>query len=145
MDERSEFTYNDRELLEEKRTYNNNGSLKGTTTFEYNDNKDVIRVTEKNESGKVVSEVISSYDERGNNTERIIRDFHSRKVCFTYDENDNCITEELFDEHGNLSMKSTYEYDESNNLIMETGYLLDSGRSGMNGNSTSRFEYVFWD
>ena len=143
--EKTVITYNEKELPVEKHVYNNKGDVIQTTAINYNDKNEVIRVTEWNADGKVTSDITSTYDEKGNVTERKIKDFHSRTLRFAYDDNDNCISEETYDEHGNLVMRSTYEFDEHNHLTAESGYLLNTSGSGKHGNSHSRYEYEFWE
>ncbi len=144
LTEKTEIEYNDKSLPILEKTFDQNGALLQSKEIVYNSNNDITGITERNGAGKIISDINISYDEKGNVLERAIKDYHSRKVCFEYDENDNCITESVYDDHGNLSMKATFEYDENNQLKSETGYFLDGSRSGMNGNSTSRYEYVYW-
>lgn len=120
------------------------GNITSETTFSYDDKQQLIRVTEKNSGGVVVSDILTSYDERGNVVERKVRDFHTRTMKFKYDDRDNCIEEEMYDENGNLIMKNTFEFDEGNRMISESAYYMDLNRSHEMANTVSRFEYEFF-
>lgn len=140
----TEVSYNDKKLPAEKRVLDKNSVLISTTLFLYDDKDEMIRVVEKNKEGKIISDIISVYDERGNVTERKIKDFHSRTLRFDFDERNNCVEETVYDEHGNMTMKSNYEFDEHNNLVAESGYFLDMNRGSQMANSQSRYEYEFY-
>ncbi len=140
----TEVDYNDKKLPVEKRVLDKNSTLISTTIFLYNDKDEMIRIVEKNKDGKITSDISSVYDESGNVTERKIRDFHSRTLRFAFDENNNCVEESVYDEHGNLTMKSNYEFDEHNYMVAESGYFLDMNRGSQMANSQSRYEYEFY-
>lgn len=140
----SQLSYNDKNLPIEKRVLNEKSDIVSITTLVYNDKDELIRMTEKNKEGKTTSDIISVYDDRSNVIERRIRDFHSRSLQFVYDERDNCVEEAVYDEHGNMTMKSNYEFDEKNNPIAESGYFLDMNRGSQMANSQSRYEYEYW-
>jgi hypothetical protein len=117
----------------------------GKTDIIYNDLGQVIRATELTPQGTVLSEVVSEYDERGNVVVRRIRDFNTRLLRFEYDSLDRVITEEIFDEHGNMVMRNTMDYDENGFLTSETEFWLDTGRGTSHKNTVSRFEYDLHD
>lgn len=120
-------------------------NLIGKTEIVYNNRGQVIRATELNPEGKVLSDVASEYDDRGNVLFRRIRDFNTRLLRFEYDSLDRVISEEIFDEHGNMVMRNTMDYDENGFLTSETEFWLDTGRGTSHKNSVSRFEYDFHD
>jgi len=142
--ETTKIGYNEKDGPIEKRVYDAKDKLIRTTAISYNDKGELVRITEKNSDGIVISDIISTYDDRGNVIQRKIRDFHSRTLRFEFDESDNCITEEIFDENGNLTMKSNYEFDENKQLISESGYFMDMNRSAQMANTQSRYEYEYF-
>lgn len=123
----------------------NDSKLIGKSEIVYNELGQVIRATELTPEGKILSDVLSEYDERGNVVVRRIRDYNSRLLRFEYDSLDRVITEEIFDEHGNMVMRNTMDYDENGFLTSETEFWLDTGRGTSHKNSVSRFEYDFHD
>jgi len=99
---------------------------------------------ERNAAGKLIESTTYAYDERGNIIERNIRDFHPRKMKFVYDDKNHCIEEEVYDQHGNLSAKNIYEYDEQGNMISELNYNMDINRMNRENNSGHRYEHEFY-
>jgi hypothetical protein len=144
LTEHSVVEYNEKELPVSKITRNGNGALVSTASFSYNDKDEIIRVTETNSDGVITSDILTTYDERGNVIERVIKDFHSRTLHFSYDDNNNCIEEITLDEHGNMIMKTSYQFNELNQVIEESGYYLDTNRGAKSGNSKSRYEYEYY-
>jgi len=142
--ETTNITYNEKDLPVEKVVMDNAGHVTSTTFLEYNDKGEPVRITEKNNQGKVISDVTSVYDDRGNVVERKVRDFHSRTLRFVFDERNNCIEETVYDENGNLTMKSNYEFDENNQLTTESGYFLDMNRGSQLANTQSHYEYEYY-
>ncbi len=141
----TKIDYNEKDEPVEKKVFDINNKLLRTTVISYNDKSELIRITEKNSDGIVISDVISTYDERGNVIQRKVRDFHSRTLRFEFDEHDNCITEEVFDENGNLTMKSNYEFDDNKQLIADSGYFMDMNRSAQMANTQNRYEYEYYN
>ncbi len=142
--EKSTIEFNEKNLPVAKYVYDSNGDLVKGTTLEYNEQGEPTTIDEKNASGKLISRVHSVYNEKGLVIERHIKDFHSRVMKFVYDEQNNCIEESLYDEHGNLTMKLTYEYDDENRLVFDSAYYLDASGGGSRVNSMNRYEYEFW-
>lgn len=143
-EEVTKIVYSDAGLPVEKNVFDSEGRPVSSIAIAYNEGGDVVRITERNETGKIVSDIVSVYDERRNVIERRIRDFHSRTVRFKYDEQDRCTEEEVLDEHGNLTRKNSFEYDENNQLIGESSFYPDSMRGGNFSDSHSRYEYEYW-
>jgi hypothetical protein len=143
--EKSEVNYAEPGKPSGKTVTSAESNLIGKTEIVYNDLGQVIRATELTPEGKVLSDVISEYDERGNVIVRRIRDFNPRLLRFEYDSNDRVITEEIYDELGNMVLRNTMEYDDNGYLTSETEFWLDTGRGASHKNSVSRFEYDFHD
>ncbi|HEX5001082.1 MAG TPA: hypothetical protein VFW78_01190 [Bacteroidia bacterium] len=141
LEERTVFTYNEADKPVGRTTYDAEDAVLKTMTLRYNDKGELVRVTEKNAEGVVISDVITAYDAKGNVIERKVRDFHSRTLQFHYDDNNNCIEEVMLDENGNLIMKNTFEFDDENKLISESGYYMDMNRSQEGANTMARYEY----
>jgi hypothetical protein len=145
LTERSEIAFDDNNRPVSKTLFDEDNQIVKITTLEYDENGEPLHIRELSPERKLISEVISVYNEQGLVAERRIRDYHSRILRFKYDERRNCIEEEILDEQGNLSMKLTYEFDEQNRLISDSAYYLDSGGTGRASNSMSRYEYSYYD
>jgi len=139
--EKSIIGYSEQDKPLEKKVYGPDGKLIRETFLQYNEQGELSRIVERNGEGKITSDIHTYYDERGNITERSIRDFHPRVLRFKYDENDNCIEEEMLDENGNLTMRSVYTFDEQNRVVTESGYFMDMNRSHQMANTRARYEY----
>ena len=144
LQERTEFSYDERGNISSKADYNQKNNLESKTDYSYNEKNDIISSVQKNAGGKLTESISIAYDERGNVTERNIRDFHPRKIKLIYDHKDHCIEEEVYDQHGNLSAKNIYEYDEQGNVISELNYNMDINRMSRENNSGHRYEYEFY-
>jgi antitoxin component YwqK of YwqJK toxin-antitoxin module len=143
--EKTTFVYLESGKPQLRATFGASGELMREMTFLYNDKGELARLTEKNDKGVITSDILTTYDERGNVVERKVRDFNSRILRFAYDDRNNCLEEDMLDEHGNLIMKNTFEFDEQNNLVSESGYYMDMNRSQNQANSIARYEYEWYE
>lgn len=144
IQERSEITYQTQGQPASKSVFDPNGTVSSMEIF-YDDLGRIVRATERNSDGVLVSDIQTQYDERGNVLMRKIRDFNPRVLRFEYDDADRILTEEILDGNGNLIMRNTMEYDDAGQLVSETEFWLDVGRGTSHKNSVSRFEYEFHD
>jgi hypothetical protein len=119
------------------------GNLMSETEYEYDDKGNLINSVTRNEEGEIVESISVKFDERGNVTEKKIRDYHPRVFCFQYDENNRCISEEMYNAFGQLSSKTVYEYDDAGELIAEINYNIDHSYSHHDYNKAHRYEYGF--
>jgi hypothetical protein len=141
----SVFTYDESSKPVKKVDTDKDGAVISIVEFHYNEQGLLARETESNENDETISEIITTYDDRENITERIIRDYNSRRLTFEFDKNDNCISEEVFDENGKMIMKTVFEFNEHNLPVHESSVATGIAFGVMDGNKDSRFEYDYYD
>jgi len=124
--------------------YDGNNKLLSRTILKFNDAGKEISSTQTTPEGKLVSGIVTLYDERGNATERQYKDFYSKVIRYQYDEHDRCTMQELFDGNGMLMRKNIYEFDEQGNLSREQTYEMDTSRGGRDKHFETRYEYEFY-
>jgi YD repeat-containing protein len=113
------------------------------TVILFNDKGKELSTVQTTPQGKLISGVKNKYDERGNLIEKVYKDFYSKTVTYTYDENDLLTTQELYDDSGLLLRKNMYEYDDDGNVITEQTYEMDTSRGGRDKHFGTRYEYEF--
>ncbi len=141
----SQFTYNEAGKPACKIDTDTNGTVLSKVEFEYDEKGLLVRETEKNANDELISEIVTVYDERENIIHRDIRDYNSRKLIFEFDDNDNCIKEEIFDENGKMIMKTVFEFNEHNLPVSESSVASGIAFGVTDGNKESRFEYEYYD
>jgi hypothetical protein len=124
--------------------YDSSNKLLSRTILKFNDAGKEISSTQTTPEGKLVSGIVTLYDERGNVTERQYKDFYSKIIRYQYDELDRCTMQELFDGNGILMRKNIYEFDEQGNLSSEQTYEMDTSRGGRDKHFETRYEYEFY-
>ncbi len=138
----SEFTNEDgRPAI--RKDFDEEKNLLQITDYEYDDKGNLVKTVTKNMAGKVIESYAVSFDERGNITEKAIRDFHPRTFRYSYDDQNRCIEEEMYNAFGQLSSKTVYEFDAAGKLLSEINYNLDHHHSHHDSNKAHRFEYGF--
>lgn len=142
--EKMELSYDDHGNILSKSEYEGENNLSNKTEYTYDEKNRFISSVQKTAEGKLTESVTCVYDERDNLVERNIRDFHPRIIKFTYDDKNQCIEEEIYDQFGNMSAKNIYEHDEYGNVITELNYNMDINRMSRESNSGHRFEYEFY-
>ncbi|MCX6290278.1 MAG: hypothetical protein NT126_00765 [Bacteroidetes bacterium] len=142
---RHAFAHNhgDHTILENE--FGTDGSLASKTLYTVDDAGRELSAVQTTAEGKLISSVITTYDEKGNPLERQFKDFYSKTVKYTYDENNHVLTNELFDTNGMLIKKNMYEYDADGNLSAEQVYEMDSTRGGRDKHFGSRYEFEFFE
>ncbi len=120
------------------------GNIRSKRIMKFNEHGVELESAEYNEKGEVTSKTYSEYDENGNISRKIIKDFHSRTVNYQYDEKNRVVVEDLFDENNTLIRRQTYEYDESDNVLEDTYYQIDVTRSGRDEYTGNRYEYEYF-
>jgi hypothetical protein len=124
--------------------YDSSNKLLSRTILKFNDAGKEISSTQTTPEGKLVSGIVTLYDERGNVTERQYKDFYSKVIRYQYDELNRCTMQELFDGNGVLMRKNIYEFDEQGNLSREQTYEMDTSRGGRDKHFETRYEYEFY-
>jgi len=130
-------------LVVEEKSYDSNGNLESTSITKFDASGREVSNVQSNTQGKLISSVITVYDDRGNALERVYKDFYSKTVRYEYDANDKMITQELFDNTGLLLRKNIYEYDPDGQLIAEQVFEIDASRGGRDKHYGMRFEYDY--
>jgi hypothetical protein len=132
----------DHSILENE--FNASGALISKTLMKFDDAGKELTSVQTTAEGKLISSVTTIYDEKGNVIEKQFKDFYSKTIRYSYDENNRCITNELFDGNGMLIRKNLYEYDEEGNVIAEQTYEMDTTRGGRDKHFGTRYEYEFY-
>ncbi len=142
-EEHRTFSHPDKETVIDSE-FNPDGSLASKTVLKFNEEGKETSSIQTTAEGKLISSVTVVYDERGNVIERQHKDFFSKTFRYSYDENNRCITNEMFDGNGMLLRKNLYEYDEAGNVSAEQTYEMDTTRGGRDKHFGSRYEYEFY-
>lgn len=124
--------------------YDANNKLQSRTIVKFNDTGKEISSTQTTPEGKLISSIVTLYDERGNVVERQYKDFYSKTIRYQYDDHDRNTMQELFDGNGTLLRKNMYVFDEQGNLAMEQTYEMDTSRGGRDKHFETRYEYEFY-
>ncbi len=140
--EKSDMVYDEKENLLNRKDVDAAGNLLLQTDYSYNEKNALVSMQQRNAAGKLVESVMYVYDHRGNVIEKAIRDFHPRTFKYSFDEHSHCVEEIMYDQHGQLNSKSSYEYDENGNLVREINYNTDVNRQELN--KGHRYEYEFY-
>jgi hypothetical protein len=128
----------------EESEYDENNKLVSKTLMVFNKDGKEVTTRQTNPQGKLISAVQNTYDERGNVIQRVYKDFYSKTIKYTYDENNLLTDQELYDDNGLLLRKNMYEYDDDGNIIAEQTYEMDTTRGGRDKHFGTRYEYVYW-
>ncbi len=129
-------------LLEKE--FGDDGELKNITTISFNEEGKEISSHRSTPEGKLISGVVTSYDEKGNVVERHYKDFYSKRIKYEYDDANRMVAQELFDGSGLLLRKNIYEYDESGNLLAEQTFEMDNSSATKEKHFGTRYEYEFY-
>ena len=124
--------------------YNSSGKLLNRTVVKFNAAGKEISSVQTTPEGKLISGIITVYDEKGNVTERQYKDFYSKTIRYQYDDHNRCTMQELFDGNGTLLRKNMYDFDDNGNLSMEQTYEMDTTRGGRDKHFAARYEYEFY-
>jgi len=138
-----EKTNDDKVILEKE--FGADGELRSVSTIAFDENGKEISIHQSSPDGKLMSGVLTSYDEKGNVLERKYKELHGKIVKYEYDENDRIVTQEIFDNSGLLLRKNIYEYDESGNLLAEQTFEMDNSRGTKEKHFGTRYEYEFYE
>ena len=144
VQERREYTHSDDGLSVEEKVIDAKGNLQRSSVTQLNANKKETQTVEKTGQGKLMSAIQSTYDEKGNLTERIIRDAFSKRHVFTYDDQDRCVEEALYGEGGILMRRNQFEFDENGRLLSEQNYVIDVTRGGRDKHLAIRYDYDYF-
>lgn len=126
--------------------YDTDGSQTGYATYEYNSDGKEISYEHYSADGKLTSSEETTYDQNGNITKFVAWStkadgtlYISRHYEETYDDNGNCITHRSFDENGEISYDSTYEYDSDDRLLEQVTTNYENGKKS----GTRRTVYAY--
>ncbi|REJ81603.1 MAG: hypothetical protein DWQ44_10710 [Bacteroidetes bacterium] len=144
IQEHVKFVLTDPKSVIEEHDLKPDGSLNVKTVMEFNEKGKEIVSKQYTADGKLIAAVLTEYDENGNVSEKKYRDFYSKTLRFTYDENNNMTSQELFDGTGLLLRKNVYEYDDNGNMLTEQNFELDAARGGKDKHHGARFEYEYF-
>lgn len=125
----------------EEMEYFPDGKVKTKTLIKLNEKGKEISSVQTTPDGKLISAVKTVYDDRDNVIERHYKDFYSKSIRYSYDEQDRLITQELYDGSGMLLKKNIYEYDDAGNIIAEQTFEIDTSRGGGDKHFGTRYEY----
>ena len=141
---RTTFTSRDDKTIEQCE-YDGSEKLISRTVAKFNDAGKEVSSVQTTPDGKLISSIVSIYDDRGNLLERQYKDFYSKTVRYQYDDQNRCTMQELFDGNGVLLRKNMYEFDEAGNLSREQTYEMDTSRGGRDKHFETRYEYQFFN
>jgi len=138
-----EKTNDDKIILEKE--FGADGELRSVSTIAFDENGKEVSIHQSSPDGKLLGGILTSYDERGNVSERKYKDLYGKVVKYEYDENDRMITQEIFDTGGLLLRKNIYEYDDAGNLLTEQTFEMDNSRGSKEKHFGTRYEYEFYE
>lgn len=127
----------------EELEYDDKGILVSKSVITLNDKGKELSTVQTNPQGKLISSVSNTYDDRGNITKKVYKDFYSKSLLYEYNEKDQLVVQELFDDNGLLLKKNLYEYDEEGNIITEQTYEMDTTRGGRDKHFGTRYDYEY--
>jgi len=139
------FSKNTDDHSVEENEYKSDGTLESKTVYKFDESGREISAVQTTKDGKLISSVVSVYDENGDMVERHYKDFFSKLVKNTYDDQHRILTTELFDNTGLLLRKNIHTYDEEGNLATEQTFEMDTSRGGRDKHFGTRYEYEFAD
>jgi len=139
--EKRELNYAEDGRAVEEKLFGKDGNLQKTTTARRDDQGREVETVERTGQGKLISSVTSVYNEKGNLLERLSKDFNSKILRYTYDEQNRCTGEELFDENGTLLRKLVIELDNDGRVLAEQSYEMNAMRGVRDKHQAIRYEY----
>jgi YD repeat-containing protein len=137
------FEWREGGVVEEKE-YSQSNELLSNTIVRSDDQGRELSSVQTNASGKLIAAVYSTYDEKGNLSERHYKDFYSKTLKYAYNDDNRLISQELFDGTGLLLRKNVYEYDVEGNLSAEQVFEIDTSRGGRDKHYGNRYEYEYY-
>jgi YD repeat-containing protein len=144
VEEHRTFSKNETDHTISENEFNASGTLVSKTMIKFDNAGKELSSVQTTADGKLISGATTVYDEKGNVLEKQFKDFYSKTIRYSYDENNRCITNELFDGNGMLIRKNLYGYDEEGNVIAEQTYEMDTTRGGRDKHFGTRYEYEFY-
>jgi YD repeat-containing protein len=143
IEEHHTFAHDDSDHSVIETELNPDGSLLSKTVFRFDANGKELTSMKTTADGKLISAVNTVYDEKGNVLEKQYKDFYSKTIRYAYDEENRCISNELYDGNGLLLRKNGYEFDDDGNVKMEHAYEMDTTRGGRDRHFGTRYEYDY--
>ena len=139
------FSRNATDQSVEENDYKADGTLESKTMYRFDLDGREISAVQTTADGKLISAVTSVYDEKGDMIERHYKDFYSKSVKNSFDDEHRLITMELFDSSGLLLKKNIHVYNEDGNLSTEQTFEMDTSRGGRDKHFGTRYEYSFYE
>lgn len=125
--------------------YDGKGDLQSQTLMTFDAKGAEVSSVQTTASGKLIAATYSQYDEKGNLVQRDYKDFYSKTVKNTYDDESRLLVQELYDGHGLLLRKNIFEYNDAGQLTSEQSFELDTSRGGTDKHFGTRYEYDFYE
>lgn len=136
------FSYDEKSNLIKEEDYDENEQLSGYVEIHYDEENRETYVSRFNEDGKMISQLLTEYDELGRVKRKISKSSHVRITSFEYDESGRVIEESLADQNDFVISRTRLMYDDEGRIAEETIYETDLTRSGRDTHLSNRFEYV---
>ncbi len=136
------FSYDEKSNLIKEEDFDENDQLSAYVEIDYDDEERETYVSRFNEAGKMISQLLSEYDELGRIKRKIAKSSHVRITAFEYDEQGRVIEESLSDQNDFVISRTRLTYDDDGRIAGETIYETDLTRSGRDTHLSNRFEYV---
>jgi uncharacterized protein RhaS with RHS repeats len=136
------FSYDEKSNLIKEEDFDENEQLSGYVEIHYDEENRETYVSRFNEDGKMISQLLTEYDELGRVKRKISKSAHVRITSFEYDESGRVIEESLADQNDFVISRTRLMYDDEGRIAEETIYETDLTRSGRDTHLSNRFEYV---
>lgn len=137
------FSYDEKSNLIKEEDFDENDRLTSYVEIDYDEEERETYVSRFNESGKMISQLLTEYDSLGRIVRKIAKSSHVRITSFEYDEQGRVIEESLSDQNDFVISRTRLTYDDDGRIAEETIYETDLTRSGRDTHLSNRFEYVF--
>lgn len=136
------FSYDEKSNLIKEEDFDENDQLTSYVEIDYDEEDRETYVSRFNESGKMISQLLTEYDAQGRVVRKIAKSAHVRITSFDYDEQGRVIEEALSDQNDFVISRTRLTYDDDGRIAEETIYETDLTRSGRDTHLSNRFEYV---
>lgn len=139
------FSYDDRSNLIKEEDFDENDQLSGYVEIHYDEENRETYVSRFNEDSKMISQLLTEYDDLGRVKRKIAKSSHVRITSLDYDEQGRVIEESLSDQNDFVISRTRLAYDDEGRIAEETIYETDLTRSGRDTHLSNRFEYVSFE
>jgi YD repeat-containing protein len=136
------FSYDENSNLIKEEDYDEDDQLSGYVEIHYDEENRETYVTRFNQDRKMISQLLTEYDELGRVKRKIAKSAHVRISSFDYDEQGRVIEESLSDQNDFVISRTRLSYDDEGRIAEEIIYETDLTRSGRDTHLSNRFEYL---